>query len=160
MLQASGLGDGVVNVIQNAPQDAVAIVKRLIANPSVRRVNFTGYTRVGRIVGSLCGQHLKPCVLEPGGKALALDLCERIGLPLPQLSDATSAALSAVLPDLISPSNPLDVTAQSVRSARWPACLPPTTANATGQQQRRAELRGHIRRLQRSRWLKTTLACR
>jgi acyl-CoA reductase-like NAD-dependent aldehyde dehydrogenase len=69
VLQASGLGDGVVNVLINAPEDAPAIVERLIAHPAVRRVNFTGSTRVGRIVGELCGRHLKPCVLELGGKA-------------------------------------------------------------------------------------------
>ena len=42
VLQDAGLGDGVVNVISNAPADAAAIVERLIANPAVRRVNFTG----------------------------------------------------------------------------------------------------------------------
>jgi acyl-CoA reductase-like NAD-dependent aldehyde dehydrogenase len=47
VLQDAGLGDGVVNVISNAPQDAAAIVARLIANPAVRRVNFTGSTHVG-----------------------------------------------------------------------------------------------------------------
>jgi acyl-CoA reductase-like NAD-dependent aldehyde dehydrogenase len=35
----------------------------------VRRVNFTGSSRVGRIVGELSGKHLKPCLLELGGKA-------------------------------------------------------------------------------------------
>jgi vanillin dehydrogenase len=75
-LQASGLGDGVVNVISNAPEDAAVIVERLIANPAVRRVNFTGSTRVGRIVGELCGRNLKPCVLELGGKAPLLVLAD------------------------------------------------------------------------------------
>ncbi|MFH7416671.1 aldehyde dehydrogenase family protein, partial [Pseudomonas syringae group genomosp. 7] len=44
--QDAGLGDGVVNVISNAPADGAAIVERLIANPAVRRVNFTGSTNV------------------------------------------------------------------------------------------------------------------
>jgi len=69
VLQDAGLGEGVVNVISNAPQDAPAIVERLIANPAVRRVNFTGSTHVGRIVGELCARHLKPALLELGGKA-------------------------------------------------------------------------------------------
>lgn len=47
VLHDAGIGDGVVNVISNAPQDAPAIVERLIANPAVRRVNFTGSTHVG-----------------------------------------------------------------------------------------------------------------
>lgn len=74
VLQDAGLGDGVVNVVTNAPADAPAIVERLIANPAVRRVNFTGSTRVGRIVGELAARHLKPAVLELGGKAPLLVL--------------------------------------------------------------------------------------
>lgn len=74
VLQESGLGDGVVNVISNAPEDAPAIVERLIAHPQVRRVNFTGSTRVGRIIGELSARHFKPAVLELGGKAPLLVL--------------------------------------------------------------------------------------
>lgn len=69
VLSEAGLGDGVVNVICNDPADAPAIVERLIANPAVRRVNFTGSTHVGRIVGELSARHLKPALLELGGKA-------------------------------------------------------------------------------------------
>lgn len=74
VLQDAGLGDGVVNVVSNAPEDAPQIVARLIANPAVRRVNFTGSTHVGRIVAQLCAQHLKPALLELGGKAPLLVL--------------------------------------------------------------------------------------
>jgi acyl-CoA reductase-like NAD-dependent aldehyde dehydrogenase len=69
ILQEAGLGDGVVNVVTNAPADAPKIVEALIAHPKVRRVNFTGSTRVGRIVGRLSAEHLKPALLELGGKA-------------------------------------------------------------------------------------------
>jgi vanillin dehydrogenase len=74
-LQRAELGDGVVNVILNAPADAPAIVERLIANPAVRRVNFTGSTAVGRIIAQIAATHLKPALLELGGKApfLVLD---------------------------------------------------------------------------------------
>jgi acyl-CoA reductase-like NAD-dependent aldehyde dehydrogenase len=68
-LQEAGLGDGVVNVVSNAPKDAALIVERLIANPAVRRVNFTGSTNVGRVVAQLCAKYLKPALLELGGKA-------------------------------------------------------------------------------------------
>jgi len=74
VLQDAGLGDGVVNVISNAPEDAPAIVARLIANPAVRRVNFTGSTHVGRIIGELAARQLKPALLELGGKAPLLVL--------------------------------------------------------------------------------------
>ena len=49
-MQEAGLPDGVINVITNAPADAPKIVERLISNPLVRRINFTGSTAVGRIV--------------------------------------------------------------------------------------------------------------
>ena len=64
----AGFPAGVVNVVTNAPADAPAVVERLIANPAVKRVNFTGSTGVGRIIGQLAAKHLKPAVLELGGK--------------------------------------------------------------------------------------------
>ncbi|RCW20770.1 acyl-CoA reductase-like NAD-dependent aldehyde dehydrogenase [Ciceribacter lividus] len=65
----AGFPEGVVNVVTNAPENAAEIVEALIAAPEVKRVNFTGSTRVGRIIGELCGRHLKPALLELGGKA-------------------------------------------------------------------------------------------
>ncbi|CAG9216425.1 Vanillin dehydrogenase [Paraburkholderia sabiae] len=74
VLQEAGLGDGVINVVTNAPDDAPAIVERLIAHPAVRRVNFTGSTHVGRIIAMHAAKHLKPALLELGGKAPVLVL--------------------------------------------------------------------------------------
>ncbi len=68
-LAEAGLGDGVVNVVMNAPGDAEAVVDALIAHPAVRRVNFTGSTRVGRIIAQTAAKHLKRALLELGGKA-------------------------------------------------------------------------------------------
>ena len=68
-LAEAGLGDGVVNVVTNAPEDAQAVVEALIAHPAVRRVNFTGSTRVGRLIALACARHLKRVLLELGGKA-------------------------------------------------------------------------------------------
>jgi acyl-CoA synthetase (NDP forming) len=47
-------------------------------------------------------------------KALTLDLCERIGLQLPQLSDRTAPELRAAMPEFVAVSNPLDLTAQAL----------------------------------------------
>ncbi|MEV6711138.1 aldehyde dehydrogenase family protein [Lentzea sp. NPDC051208] len=68
VLREAGLPDGVLNVVTNAPEDAAAVAEALISDPRVRAVNFTGSTEVGRIVGTLAAQHLKPAVLELGGK--------------------------------------------------------------------------------------------
>lgn len=69
VLNEAGIGAGVVNVISNAPQDAASVVEQIIAHPAVRRVNFTGSTKVGRIIAAVAAQHLKPVLLELGGKA-------------------------------------------------------------------------------------------
>lgn len=50
------------------------VVESIIANPLVRKVNFTGSTRVGSIVGALCGKYIKPSVLELGGAAVFITL--------------------------------------------------------------------------------------
>lgn len=68
-IQDAGLPRGVVNFVTNAPADAGAIVEAMIAEPAIRRVNFTGSTRVGRIIAGQCAKFLKPSVLELGGKA-------------------------------------------------------------------------------------------
>ncbi|OAE36226.1 aldehyde dehydrogenase [Agrobacterium tumefaciens] len=66
---SAGLPKGVLNAVSNAPEDAAKIVEALIAHPAVRRVNFTGSTRVGRVIAETAGRHLKPALLELGGKA-------------------------------------------------------------------------------------------
>jgi benzaldehyde dehydrogenase (NAD) len=65
----AGLPAGVLNYITNAPEDAAMVVDTIVAHPAVRRVNFTGSTRVGRLIAQTCARHLKPVVLELGGKA-------------------------------------------------------------------------------------------
>ncbi len=67
--EGAGLGDGVVNLITNAPADAGEIVGALIDHPAVKRINFTGSTHVGKIIARRAAEHLKPVLLELGGKA-------------------------------------------------------------------------------------------
>jgi benzaldehyde dehydrogenase (NAD) len=67
--QEAGFPPGVLNYVTNAPADAGAVVEAMVAHPAVRRVNFTGSTRVGKIIAAVCAKHLKPVVLELGGKA-------------------------------------------------------------------------------------------
>jgi acyl-CoA reductase-like NAD-dependent aldehyde dehydrogenase len=69
VLNDAGFPKGVVNVLSNAPADAAKIVEALIAHPAIRRINFTGSTKVGRIIAKLAAEHLKPVLLELGGKA-------------------------------------------------------------------------------------------
>jgi acyl-CoA reductase-like NAD-dependent aldehyde dehydrogenase len=68
-LRDAGLGEGVVNVITHEPKDAEKIAEALISHPAVKRVNFTGSTRVGKILAGIAAKYLKPILLELGGKA-------------------------------------------------------------------------------------------
>ncbi|MFI4927314.1 MAG: aldehyde dehydrogenase [Burkholderiales bacterium] len=65
----AGFPSGVVNYITNAPHEAATVVEAVVAHPAVRRVNFTGSTRVGKLIAQTCAKYLKPAVLELGGKA-------------------------------------------------------------------------------------------
>jgi benzaldehyde dehydrogenase (NAD) len=67
--QEAGFPKGVVNLVTNAPEDAGEVVGALINHPAVKRINFTGSTAVGRIIAKRAAEHLKPVLLELGGKA-------------------------------------------------------------------------------------------
>jgi vanillin dehydrogenase len=76
ILRDAGLPSGVLNLITNAPADAAKIGEALISHPAVRRVNFTGSTKTGRIVAETAARYLKPVLLELGGKAPLLILAD------------------------------------------------------------------------------------
>lgn len=64
-----------------------------------------------------CGQvTAATAVLTESGafKALALDLCEQLGLALPEPGDVAALELRAAMPDFIPVSNPMDLTAQAL----------------------------------------------
>jgi acyl-CoA reductase-like NAD-dependent aldehyde dehydrogenase len=68
ILSEAGFPPGVCNVVTTAPEDAAEVAEALISDPRVRRMSFTGSTRVGRALGELAARHLTPAVLELGGK--------------------------------------------------------------------------------------------
>ena len=67
--EEAGLPEGTVSLVTNDPKDAGDVVGALIDAPEVKRINFTGSTNVGRIIAKRAAEHLKPCLLELGGKA-------------------------------------------------------------------------------------------
>lgn len=87
-----GFPPGVLNTIIHAPKDGPEITSALIAHPSVRKINFTGSTAVGSIVAGLAGKHLKPVLMELGGKAPAI-VCEDADLSVAALQCTLGAFL-------------------------------------------------------------------
>jgi acyl-CoA reductase-like NAD-dependent aldehyde dehydrogenase len=65
----AGLPEGALGIVTNAPEDAGEVVGALIDHPAIRRINFTGSTHVGKIIARRAAEHLKPVLLELGGKA-------------------------------------------------------------------------------------------
>jgi vanillin dehydrogenase len=85
-LDDAGLPPGVINLLTHEADDAPDVVDELIAHPAVRRINFTGSTRVGRLVAENAGRHLKRVLLELGGKAPMIVLADA------DLDEAVAAA--------------------------------------------------------------------
>lgn len=69
VLRDAGIPSGAVNLVTNRPEDAAEVVDELISHPAVRRISFTGSTRVGRIVAETAARHLKRVLLELGGNS-------------------------------------------------------------------------------------------
>jgi aldehyde dehydrogenase (NAD+) len=65
---AAGLPEGVVSIVPAGAEGG----ERLVRNPQVDKVSFTGSTAVGRRIGELCGQDVRRCTLELGGKSAAV----------------------------------------------------------------------------------------
>lgn len=94
VLHAAGLPAGVLNTIIHRPSDASQITTALVAHPSIKKINFTGSTTVGSIIASLAGKHLKPTIMELGGKAPSI-VCEDADVNTAAMQCALGAFLHA-----------------------------------------------------------------
>ena len=70
VLEEIGLPSGVVNIVAGSREAG----EHLVRHPGVDKVSFTGSTAAGRKVGAICGEQLKRCTLELGGKSAAVIL--------------------------------------------------------------------------------------
>ncbi|RZB14415.1 aldehyde dehydrogenase [Streptomyces sp. F001] len=65
-----GLPPGVLNIVAaRAPES-----EYLVRHPGVDMVSFTGSVEVGARIAAACGELIRPCVLELGGKSAAIVL--------------------------------------------------------------------------------------
>jgi aldehyde dehydrogenase (NAD+) len=70
MFAEAGLPEGVLSVVPGGPDTGRA----LTANPAIDKYTFTGSSAVGKEIGKLAAEKLKPCTLELGGKSAAIIL--------------------------------------------------------------------------------------
>ncbi|CAN5524714.1 aldehyde dehydrogenase [soil metagenome] len=69
-LETAGLPPGVVNIVAADRE----VGEHLVTHPDVDKIAFTGSTAAGRRIGALCGERLRRCTLELGGKSAAIIL--------------------------------------------------------------------------------------
>jgi acyl-CoA reductase-like NAD-dependent aldehyde dehydrogenase len=65
IFEAAGLPAGVLNVI---PGPAAVVGDKLVSDPRVKMITFTGSSKVGRHLAEQAGKHMKRVTLEMGGK--------------------------------------------------------------------------------------------
>ena len=63
----AGFPPGVLNVLTTSLENTPAVAEALCLHPLVKKVTFTGSTRVGKIISGLCARNLKKVTLELGG---------------------------------------------------------------------------------------------
>jgi aldehyde dehydrogenase (NAD+) len=70
LIDEADLPPGVVNIVPAGREAG----EHLVSHAGVDKVAFTGSTAAGRRIGSICGEQLKRCSLELGGKSAAIIL--------------------------------------------------------------------------------------
>ncbi len=84
-IEEIGLPDGAVGILPGG----AALGNYLVRHPLVDKVSFTGSTAVGRQIGMICGQLVRRCTLELGGKSAGIVLDDAdVATTVPQLLDA------------------------------------------------------------------------
>jgi len=68
--EAAGLPKGVLNIVAAGRE----VGEHLVTHPDIDKISFTGSTAAGRRIASLCGERLRRCTLELGGKSAAIVL--------------------------------------------------------------------------------------
>jgi betaine-aldehyde dehydrogenase len=67
-IEEAGIPPGVINLVAAGPETS----EYLVRHPGVDKVSFTGSTATGARIGAICGEQIKRCTLELGGKSAAI----------------------------------------------------------------------------------------
>jgi len=114
LIEQAGLPPGVVNIVPGGRE----VGEHLVSHPGVDKVAFTGSTAAGRRIASICGQQLKRCSLELGGKSAAIilddaDLAATVGwLEMASLMNNGQACVAQTR--ILAPSSRYDETVDAL----------------------------------------------
>lgn len=114
LIEQAGLPPGVVSIVPGGRE----VGEHLVSHPGVDKVAFTGSTAAGRRIASICGEQLKRCSLELGGKSAAIilddaDLAATVGwLEMASLMNNGQACVAQTR--ILAPSSRYDETVDTV----------------------------------------------
>jgi len=114
LIEQAALPPGVVNIVPAGRE----VGEHLVSHPGVDKVAFTGSTAAGRRIASICGEQLKRCSLELGGKSAAIilddaDLAATVGwLEMASLMNNGQACVAQTR--ILAPSSRYDETVDTL----------------------------------------------
>jgi betaine-aldehyde dehydrogenase len=115
--EAAGLPPGVLNLV-TADRD---VSERMVRNPDVDKVSFTGSSAAGKKIAAICGERIARCTLELGGKSAAVVLDDsdagHVAGVLAQSTAMMSGQVCAALTRIVVPRNRHDEIVDALASA-------------------------------------------
>jgi aldehyde dehydrogenase (NAD+) len=147
----AGLPEGVLSVVPGGPETGRA----LTSNPEPDKFTFTGSSAVGKEIGRIAAEKLKPCTLELGGKSAAIILEDAdIDSTLPMLlfSGLMNAGQACIgQTRILAPRSRYDEIVDKIAGAvsAMPVGLPDDPATAIGpliSEKQRDRVEGYIRK--------------
>src|SRR6056297_2705770 len=69
LAERAGFPEGVINIVTSGYENSAAVGKEMCTNPIVRKISFTGSTRVGKLLMEQAAGTVKKVSMELGGNA-------------------------------------------------------------------------------------------
>ena len=115
LCEEAGVPAGVLNVV---PADR-EVGEHLVTHPGVDKVSFTGSTAAGRHIGALCGERLRRCTLELGGKSASIlmedaDIAAAVTEMVPNYSFMNNGQACVAQTRILAPRSRYDETVDAV----------------------------------------------
>lgn len=114
----AGIPAGVLNVVPAGRE----VGEYLVTHDGVDKVSFTGSTAAGRRIGALCGERLRRCTLELGGKSAAIlledvDVAAVVGELVPNYSMMNNGQACVAQTRILAPRSRYDEIVDAVTTS-------------------------------------------